>query len=126
MDLTISPLLWAIGYLLAKHVVGDFFLQNAYQYLNKGKYGHPGGIIHAIIHAGLTAPVFFIMPAHGLKLYAAILIGEALVHYHIDWTKENIVRRYNLSADKNCYWHALGIDQFAHNLTYLVIVAALA
>jgi hypothetical protein len=37
-----------------KHAVADFYLQTAYQYSNKGKYGHPGGIIHAGIHAALT------------------------------------------------------------------------
>jgi len=33
----------AVAVLMAKHTVADFYLQNAYQYLNKGTYGHPGG-----------------------------------------------------------------------------------
>jgi hypothetical protein len=40
--------------LMSKHAVADFYLQTPYQYLNKGKYGHPGGIIHAGIHVALT------------------------------------------------------------------------
>lgn len=33
-----------------KHLVIDFLLQGPYQYLNKGTYGHWGGIQHAINH----------------------------------------------------------------------------
>lgn len=34
-----------------KHFICDFPLQAfPYQYLNKGTYGHPGGLIHATIH----------------------------------------------------------------------------
>jgi hypothetical protein len=41
----------AVAVLMFKHAVADFYLQTAYQYLNKGKYGHPGGFIHVIAEA---------------------------------------------------------------------------
>jgi hypothetical protein len=37
----------AVAVLMVKHAVADFYLQTPYQFLNKGKYGHPGGFIHA-------------------------------------------------------------------------------
>ena len=40
--LTIILLLLAL-----KHFIADALLQRPYQYLNKGIYGHPGGIVHA-------------------------------------------------------------------------------
>src|SRR3970040_1352534 len=51
----------AVAVLMFKHAVADFYLQTSYQYLNKGKYGHPGGIIHAGIHAALTPLVYLVL-----------------------------------------------------------------
>lgn len=111
----------AVFILLVKHLVFDFFLQTAYQYRNKGIYGHPGGILHAGLHVFGTAFLFFyITPAAALG--TAILLGEYFVHYHIDWSKEQIVRRWHLTAEDAGFWWALGVDQFLHGTTYVVIV----
>jgi hypothetical protein len=110
----------AVLILLIKHLVFDFFLQTAYQYKNKGIYGHPGGILHAGLHVIGTSFLFlFVYP--GVALAAQILIGEFIVHYHIDWTKEQIIKRMKLAADNAGFWWALGIDQFLHGATYIVI-----
>ena len=37
----------AVAVLMVKHALADFYLQTPYQYLNKGTYGHPGGLLHA-------------------------------------------------------------------------------
>jgi hypothetical protein len=110
--------------LLFKHLVFDFFLQTSYQYKNKGIYGHPGGILHAGLHALGTTPVFlWIAPSRTLA--AVIVIGEFVVHYHIDWTKEQFVKRMKLTAENSQFWWALGVDQFLHGATYVAIVALL-
>jgi len=110
--------------LLFKHLVFDFFLQTSYQYRNKGIYGHPGGILHAGLHALGTTPVFlWIAPSKALA--AAIIVGEFVVHYHIDWTKEQVNRRLKLAADDARFWWTLGVDQFLHDATYIAIVALL-
>ena len=110
--------------LLFKHLVLDFFLQTPYQYKNKGTYGHPGGILHAGLHALGTASVFlWIAPSPRLAL--AIMVGEFVVHYHVDWTKEQINKRLQLTADNAPFWWTLGVDQFLHNATYVAIVALL-
>jgi hypothetical protein len=113
--------LLAVLILLIKHLVFDFFLQTAYQYKNKGIYGHPGGILHAGLHIFGTSFLFlFVYP--GVGLAAQILIGEFIVHYHIDWTKEQIVKRMQLATDNAGFWWVLGVDQFLHGATYIVIV----
>ncbi len=110
--------------LLFKHLVFDFFLQTSYQYRNKGIYGHPGGLLHAGLHALGTTPVFlWIAPSKALA--AAIIIGEFVVHYHIDWTKDQVNRRLKLAADDARFWWTLGVDQFLHDATYVAIVALL-
>jgi hypothetical protein len=115
----------AVALLMLKHMVGDFFLQTPFQYLNKGTYGHPGGLLHAGIHVALTPSVYLVIAPASLLLAGAIALGEFVIHYHVDWAKEQITRRYGLGPQTPGFWHALGIDQALHGLTYVAIVAVL-
>ena len=115
----------AVAVLMLKHAVADFYLQNSYQYLNKGTYGHPGGFVHSAIHVALTPLVYLVLAPASLLLAAGIAIGEFLVHYHVDWLKEQLTRRNNWTPQCQCFWYALGTDQLMHGVTYLVIVGAL-
>lgn len=111
----------AITVLLVKHTIADFFLQNAYQHRNKGRYGHPGGLLHAFIHVGLTTPVFLVITP-SQTLAGVILAGEFVIHYHIDWTKENVTAWNGWTPAQAAFWRALGVDQLMHGLTYVAIV----
>jgi hypothetical protein len=115
----------AVAVLLVKHAVADFYLQTPYQYLNKGIYGHPGGLLHSGIHVALTPLVYLVLVPGSLLIAGGIALGEFLLHYHIDWLKEQIVQRHGLTAQDRGFWHALGTDQLIHGLTYLVLVATL-
>ena len=115
----------AVAVLMVKHALADFYLQTPYQYLNKGTYGHPGGLLHAAIHMALTPFVYLVLLPGSLLLAGSIALGEFLVHYHVDWLKEQILRRNELTTQTSGFWHALGTDQLIHGLTYLVIVAVL-
>jgi hypothetical protein len=115
----------AVGVLMFKHAVADFFLQTSYQYSNKGIYGHPGGIIHSAIHVALTPLVYLVLAPGSILLAAGIAVGEFVAHYHIDWIKERIVRGNGWGAQDRGFWYALGTDQFIHGATYLLIVAIL-
>ncbi len=117
-----NVIILSVAYLLTKHAVADFFLQTPYQYKNKGTYGHPGGLLHCAIHLVLTAPVFLIVVPSGALLATAILVGEFIVHYHVDWSKEALVKRNAWTAGKAAFWLATGVHQLAHGLTYVVIV----
>ncbi|CCB64807.1 MULTISPECIES: DUF3307 domain-containing protein [unclassified Hyphomicrobium] len=112
----------AITYLLVKHAVADFILQSDGIFRQKGHYGAPGGLLHAFIHIVLTAPVFWLFPGGGLPLAAALLAGEFLLHYHIDWLKQRLVAREGWTPKDTGFWWALGIDQLLHGLTYIAIL----
>lgn len=107
-----------------KHFVCDYPLQRPYQLLNKGTYGHPGGMVHAGIHAVGTLFAFLaITPTIAVGLL--IIAGEFIVHYHIDWAKQKYLERSGASAADESFWLALGFDQFLHHLTYVAIAAVL-
>ena len=115
----------AVAVLMIKHTAADFFLQTPYQYCNKGIYGHPGGLLHAGIHVALTPLVYLVIAPASLLVAAAIALGEFAVHYHVDWAKERVTKGHGLTPQTPGYWHALGIDQLLHGLTYLAIVGVL-
>jgi len=108
--------------LFTKHFVVDFPLQTPFQWMNKGTYGHPGGLLHAALHGWFTyaALLFFVSWP-----WAVVLgIVDMVIHYHIDWAKVNLNRVKGWKADKDPqFWTALGADQYAHALTYLGIAA---
>lgn len=110
--------------LTTKHFVCDYPLQTRWQLDNKGTYGHPGGIVHSAIHA-IATTIAFLVITPTFVLGAAIMAGEFVAHYHIDWTKENLIRRMGWTAKDRSFWLALGTDQLAHHLTYVAIAAVL-
>ena len=116
---------WCLALFEAKHFLCDYVLQTRYQYLNKGIYGHPGGLIHAGIHAaGSIGPVLILTDAYWLV--SALIAVEFAVHYHTDWLKEQINKRRGLSYDDALFWAVFGADQFIHQMTYVVMIAVLA
>jgi hypothetical protein len=112
----------AITYLLIKHTVADFYLQSEAQWRQKGTYGALGGITHALTHILLTVPLFFLFPGGSARLAAGILAVEFVVHYHIDWVKEQVIRREGWTTKDSMFWWALGTDQLLHGLTYVAIL----
>jgi hypothetical protein len=115
----------AVAVLMFKHTVADFYLQTAYQYSNKGTYGHPGGFIHAAIHVALTPLVYLVLVPGSLLIAGGIALSEFLLHYHIDWAKEQLTHSNGWTPQDRGFWFALGTDQLLHGLTYLAIVAVL-
>ena len=103
---------------MTKHFVIDFPLQVPYMYKNKGKYGHLGGLIHALLHGIFTAIIlYFLFPQ-----YIWLAIIDFVLHYHIDWAKVKINSHFNLKPDTSeCFWILLGFDQLLHFYTYFGI-----
>lgn len=113
--------------LQVKHFLFDFVWQTPWQLANKGHWGHPGGIVHSGLHVAGTAAVLAVAgPSFGLAfgLALAVLVGEFLVHYHLDWGKEQFVRRF-VTGQGAGFWRMIGLDQLLHQLTYLAIVFVL-
>ena len=115
--------LTAIAYLMVKHAVADFFLQTETQRREKGQYGATGGLTHSLTHIALTAPVFLIVPAISTGLAASLLAAEFVLHYHIDWIKEQVVRANAWTSHDTPFWWAIGFDQLLHGLTYVGLLA---
>lgn len=108
-------------WLFTKHFIVDFPLQGPFQYLNKGTYGHPGGILHAALHGIATFAI-------GWNFYGfvpGLVVGaiDAVVHYHIDWAKMNINKFFKLQPNTSeQFWWLLGFDQYLHAITYFALV----
>ena len=120
----IAALLTVFTVLQIKHFIFDYPLQTPYQLHNKGTYCHPGGILHSGLHAlGTTAAFFVVTPS--LLLGAGIVIGEFLLHYHIDWGKAQVMRLTGATSGDSQFWWAIGFDQLLHHLTYVAIAGVL-
>lgn len=120
----VRALVTVLVILQLKHFLCDYPLQTLYQVRNKGTYLHPAGILHSGLHALLTMTAFLVVPPSFL-LGCAIVIGEFLVHYHIDWAKEQVLRRNGWTSADTPFWWALGTDQMLHYFTYLLIATLL-
>lgn len=110
-----------IALLFTKHFIVDFPLQNRFQWSNKGTYGHPGGIVHAVLHGAGTLMCFAMfapLAAYWLALF------DAVIHYHVDWAKMNLNARMGWGPNTHeQFWWLLGLDQFLHAMTYVGLVA---
>ena len=102
--------------LFLKHFIFDFVLQTKSMILHKGIYGHWYGIKHSL-HQGLATILILIL----LDVQNAIMLGllEIVAHYHIDWIKTKFGSK-DIYTDR--FWRELGLDQFAHSITYLIII----
>src|SRR6056297_1525123 len=115
-------LLLLVG-LQAKHFLADFVLQTPDMLANRHRYGHPGGLMHVAVHLALSTVVLGVAGT-SLPMLAALIAAEALVHYHVDWAKDNFGRARQLTPDRQIFWVAMGVDQALHHLTYLGMVWA--
>lgn len=107
--------------LFTKHFIVDFPLQWRYQYANKGTYLHPGGLLHSGLH-GIGTWICFVSFAPGAALYLAWI--DALLHYHIDWAKMNLNSKLGWGPTTHeQFWWLLGLDQFLHAVTYIILVS---
>ncbi len=126
MNETLVLLLVALVLLQVKHFLFDFVFQTPYQFRNKGIYGHPGGLLHAGLHAFGSLPALFVLQGANTALLAGIVAAEFVVHYHVDWLKERVTRTHGWTSEDAGFWFALGADQLAHHLTYTAILVVLA
>jgi Protein of unknown function (DUF3307) len=121
----------AIGYVLGliallqfKHFICDGPLQTSNMVQQKSIYGAPLGILHAALHGlGTGLVLFFFAPS--LAMTAGLVLIDFVVHYHIDYFKENIIKYFRWDFRDAKFWWALNADQALHQLTYLGLVAIL-
>ena len=108
--------------LQVKHYVADFVIQTYAQTVRKGIYRDPVGISHSVDHVigslvALFVASFFVVL--NLPLVILLCFLEGILHYHIDWTKVHFGIK---DITKPMFWNQFGMDQLAHQLTYLGII----
>lgn len=119
-------MIWLFIAFIVKHFVVDFLLQPPYMFLNKGKYGHIGGIAHSLVHVSVSIVILsltrlFIPISDPILLIC--LWGELLLHYHIDWGKEQIKMKTGWGPNTHAeFWYLTGADQMLHYLTYAAMI----
>jgi hypothetical protein len=111
-------------WLMTKHIVADYYMQYPWMFKYKGKYGHPGGVAHAGLH-GLFTLIILLNFTSPLVAFLLSFI-DFVLHYHIDYAKNKAWDKYNVLPSEQKYWVIHGTDQFAHGMTYFLIVHLLA
>jgi hypothetical protein len=122
--MTTLTVLAALALFQVKHLLADFVLQTEGMVRDKARYGARGGLAHAGVHVALSAPVL-VWLAPGLWIVLAVLAAEFVLHYHIDWAKARLSRRWPDGPETRLYWAFHGIDQALHQLTYIGILLVL-
>ena len=140
-----------LALLFVKHFAADGPLQTPYQLANKGVWMHPGGLLHAGAHTGLSALAITVWgllfaPAQAdfLTLMAVLAVVvlpfEFVAHYLVDYAKcaydaRGKLSRLEIGADgvkrlvidrTDAYFIAFLADQLMHALTMIAMVVILA
>ena len=118
----IMPILALVAGLQAKHFVCDGPLQTKAMVDAKSHYGAWLGIVHSGVHAIGTAVVFLIA-GYSVALFLGLGALDFVLHYHVDYTKENIVKHFKWGFADAKFWWALTADQCLHHFTYLILAA---
>lgn len=104
-----------------KHWYADFWIQSYAQTVYKGVYGNPIGISHTLeqtigtLLVLLICNYFFPFP---VILIILLSLLDMVIHYHVDWLKGCYGTKDNKTTR---YWREFGLDQLAHQLTYIFI-----
>ena len=107
--------------LLVKHFLWDFLYQPPYMWKNKGTFGHPGGILHAGLHA--ASSFLIIVSWTSLHDAAFMAVCEFIIHYAMDFTKMNTNKEMGWACNTHEeFWQLVGFDQLVHQLTYIGMV----
>lgn len=105
-----------------KHWYADFKIQTYMQTVKKGVWLDPVGLSHSLDHmwCSLVALLIgsFLVPIN-LLLVVVLCVIEGILHYTIDYIKVKYGCKDNT---KPLFWNQFGLDQLAHQVTYLLFV----
>jgi len=114
-----TTILFLLVLLQIKHWYIDFVNQTTVEIASKGIYGDSEGVNHSVKHGIGTMLAIVLAVGTPYIAYAAILaLLDSVLHYHIDWIKMNYGNR---DISTPAFWNHFGLDQLAHQLTYLLI-----
>ncbi len=121
MNETLQSGLLLLVALQVKHVICDGPLQTVLMVRDKSIYGKPNGLLHGFIHA---AGCFVVLGLWGLPLtlVASLALLDGVIHYHVDFTKENLMKRIGWGYSDGPFWWSIITDQTLHHMTYVLLV----
>jgi hypothetical protein len=105
-----------------KHWYADFKIQTYMQTVKKGVWLDPIGMTHTRDHMLASLVILllfsFFHPIAPLTMLLVVTL-EGIYHYLIDYTKVKYGSKDNTTP---LYWNQFGLDQLAHQTSYLVMV----
>jgi hypothetical protein len=107
--------------LFIKHWYVDFVNQTMEEVHGKGIYGNWFGVGHSI-KQGLGTLFVFWLVTYEFEFSLIVAFIDFVLHYHIDWAKININKKYNYTVEMPQFWMWLGFDQLLHSLTYVFLI----
>jgi Protein of unknown function (DUF3307) len=107
--------------LQAKHIICDGPLQTARMVREKSSYGQPQGLLHALVHV-LGSAIVLGLWGFPFPLVAGLAGVDGVIHYHVDYAKENIVKAVGWGPARSPFWWAIIADQGLHHMTALLLV----
>jgi hypothetical protein len=108
--------------LQVKHCYADFYLQTYMQTVKKGVWLHPVGISHTTDHIYCSLAVLLAFSLFvPISAPAIILVSliEGIIHYFVDFSK---VKYGCKDQTKPIFWTQFGLDQLAHQVTYIWMI----
>jgi len=106
-----------------KHWYADFKIQTYMQTVKKGVWLDPIGMSHTLDHIWTTMVCLMLFSLyHPVAAGTIVLVAtlEGIYHYMIDYTKVKYGCKDNT---KPLFWNQFGLDQLAHQASYLAIAA---
>ena len=114
-----SAILTLLVFLQIKHWYVDFVNQTDEEITSKGIYGDGLGVGHSAKHGiGTMIAILSVVGWPYISFAALLGLFDSVVHYHIDYMKMKYGSRDITTKD---FWNHLGLDQMAHQITYIVI-----
>lgn len=112
-----------LALLQIKHWYIDFVDQTMEEVHSKGIYGDYHGIMHSLKQGvGTLIALLIVFGLSDVIFCLIIAFADFVIHYHTDWAKINLNKRYNYTIENPKFWMWLGADQLVHQLTYIGIL----
>jgi hypothetical protein len=106
-----------------KHYIADFLFQT--KWIAHGKECARGWFMplltHVLGHAALTLAIALVVAP---RLWW-LALADFAIHFVIDRGKGLLCRSAHLGPDDKTFWLLLGFDQYLHQITNILIAAAL-
>ena len=118
----VTSALLVVAFLQLKHFICDGPLQTLAMVRSKSIYGAPLGILHSALH-GLGTGLVFLIAGFSPHVALGLAVIDFAIHYHVDFTKENIIKYFGWNTNNAQFWWALSADQALHQVTYLLLYA---